>query len=122
MNQTPFRLRKVCNNCPFRADVPFLGLSSDRVTEIADALRGGATFHCHKTLADSGDDLAVNPASQFCAGALATMEQGGEVNQSVRIAERLGMYDPAEFDWAAQPVFSSLEEWEAALVERATDD
>lgn len=127
----PFRLKKVCANCPFRADEDFHGLQPERVSDIAQALRDGAAFHCHATLDYSRsdrfdeDDEPLSPVvknSQFCAGALATMEQGEEVNQIVQIAERLGLYDPDGFDWENQPVFEGLDEWEAALVQRAQDD
>lgn len=127
----PFRLKKVCTNCPFRADRDFHGLRAERVADIAQSLRDGTTFHCHSTLdyarADDLDDdgdarSPVVPKSQFCAGALATMEQGGEPNQIVRIAERLGSYDPEGFDWEGQPVFEGLDAWEDALVARADED
>lgn len=115
MARDPFRLRKVCGDCPFRADVPFLGLGTERVGEIARSLRDGASFHCHKTLDYDDEDDSVVESSQMCAGALATMEKGGEPNQSMRIAERLGLYDPEEFDWQGQPVHEGLDAWEAAL-------
>lgn len=127
----PFRLKKVCTDCPFRADKEFHGLDPERVSDIAQSLRDGASFHCHATLDYSraeeiGDDeeplSPVVKKSQFCAGALATMEQGGEANQIVRIGERLGLYDSEEFDWESQPVFEGLDEWEAALVRRAEED
>lgn len=115
----PFRLKKVCGDCPFRCDVPFEGLSSQRVAEIAASLRGGATFHCHKTLDYDDEGDPVVESSQMCAGALATMEWGREPNQAVLIAERLGLYDPDEFDWESQPVHEGLDRWEAALGARA---
>lgn len=130
-SRDPFRLKKVCADCPFRADKDFHGLRAERVSDIAQSLRDGATFHCHSTLdysrsddldADGEPESPVVAKSQFCAGALATMEQGGEANQIVRIAERLGLYDSEEFDWESQPVFEGLDEWEAALVARAAED
>lgn len=130
-SKDPFRLKKVCTDCPFRADKDFHGLQAERVSEIAQSLRDGATFHCHSTLdygranegGDDGDELSpVVAKSQFCAGALATMEQGGEPNQVVRIGERLGLYDSEAFDWEGQPVFEGLDAWESALVERDERD
>lgn len=127
----PFRLKTVCTDCPFRADKDFHGLHPERVSDIAQSLRDGASFHCHATLdysraeeiGDDEDPLSpVVEKSQFCAGALATMERGGEANQIVRIAERLGLYDSEEFDWENQPVFEGVDEWEAALVHRAKED
>lgn len=123
-SRTPFRLKKACSNCPFRADTPFYGLRPARVREIADSLRHGDTFSCHKTLDYSTESTEETGApahtakTQFCAGALATMERAGAPNQAVRIAERLGIYDPTEFDAASIPVYESLDEWETALVAR----
>lgn len=129
MPRSPFRLRKVCSTCPFRADEEFMGLSAERVSEIADSLRSGSSFHCHKTLdydrefeTEEEEASVMGPvveSSQICAGALATMEKGGEANQSMRIAERLGLYDPTEFDWEGQPVHEGLDAWESALSKRA---
>lgn len=130
-SRDPFRLKKVCTDCPFRADRDFHGLRAERVADIAQSLRDGATFHCHSTLDyslseeldESGEPCSpVVEKSQFCAGALATMEQGGEPNQIVRIAERLGIYDPEEFDWESQPVFEGLDAWEDALTSRAEEE
>lgn len=123
--RNPFRLKKVCADCPFRADVPFYGLHPERVADIAQALRDGATFHCHKTVSydlaeQHGEERsAATSQSQFCAGALATMEKGQEPNQIVRIAERLGLYVRDDFDWGGQPVFVGLDAWESALIARA---
>ena len=119
MNGSPFRLQKVRADCPFRRDVPFHGLDTERVEEIAESLRAGASFHCHKTLDYDADGDPVVESSQVCAGALATMEKGREPNQSMRVAERLGLYDPEEFDWESQPVHDGLDDWEAALAARA---
>ena len=55
-----FRLKKVCANCPFRKDIPFDGLSEDRVNDLRRRLNNGEPFHCHKTLDYSKLDDEVN--------------------------------------------------------------
>lgn len=110
----PFRLKKVCADCPFRNDRPF-PLREDRAQEIADALKMGAQFTCHKTIIygedKEGRETHGGKKQQFCAGALATIIKGNHANQVVQIAERLGLRDPDEFDHNAQPVCDSLDEW-----------
>lgn len=121
-----YTLKGPCSNCPFRNDKPFY-LGEDRVIEIAQSLRDGATFYCHKTLnmdaqddscdeEDEGNptrDSAIGNRARACAGALATMENEERPNQIMRIAERLGLYDRHNLDPDA-PVYSSLAEWTAA--------
>lgn len=113
----PFGLRGPCADCPFRSDKPF-HLGPGRRQEIADGLRAGADFPCHKTIdytahEDEGRGQRT-PGTQWCGGALATIERGDEgPNQSMRIGERLGLYDPSRIDPDA-PVHDGLDEWVAA--------
>ena len=99
------RLKKVCADCPFRRDRDFLGLSQERVREIADSLRMGETFQCHKTVYGRGE------REQLCAGALSTMEREGNPHQVVQVMERLGIDVSSHLDSSAQPVYNSLDEW-----------
>lgn len=114
IHNNPFRLKKVCADCPFRSDRPF-PLGGQRAEEIADALKMGLSFNCHKTIVygedEQGRDTHGGDKQQFCAGALATIIKGGHANGVVQIAERLGLRDPDEFDHDAQPVYDNLDEW-----------
>ena len=101
-------MTKPCANCPFRNDIkPYL--RSDRVREIERSLVR-AEFPCHKTTDhdDSGDQVPTGHETH-CAGALILMEKEGRSSQMMRIAERLGMYDPSKLDMSA-PVFNSFDE------------
>jgi hypothetical protein len=102
-----------CNNCPFRNDKPPFGLRPGRVREIAVALER-TTFTCHKTTVHNDDDddpgMIDGPNARHCAGALILMEKNGSSSQMMRIAERLGLYDPKRLDLDA-PVY---DDWEAA--------
>ena len=82
-------LKAPCADCPFRHDKPF-ALRRARCYQIADTLRRGGTFTCHKTNPETSEARA--PVPQFCAGALVTMDNGDELfdSQYVRIAARLG--------------------------------
>lgn len=123
MKHDPFRLKKVCSNCPFRSDREFHGLREERVRALGQALKDGAIFHCHKTVKydedeETGKETHNLEKSQFCAGALATIIKGGHANMTVQVGERLGLRDPDEFDHEAQPTYDSLDEWVEVMVER----
>lgn len=67
--------------------------------EIAQEIAGGAMFPCHETtVLDSDDELVASPTSQHCAGALIMMENQEQVNQAIRMAERIGLYDRTKLD------------------------
>lgn len=113
-----YSLRGPCSNCPFRSDKPFY-LHPERVDEIADSLERGESFSCHKHNDFDEDGQAVPTQSEReCGGVMATLEREERPNQMMRIAERLGMYNPANLDPNA-PVFDSIEEWRDAMHELA---
>lgn len=96
-----FDLKKPCDNCPFRRKGGVRYLAPVRVREIAHAMLDsqGSTFACHKTTVEEEDDEGMSrrsttARSQHCAGALIFAEKHGNANQPMRIAERLGLYDP----------------------------
>lgn len=112
---SPYALRKPCAACPFRTDIDF-PLRSGRAREFADQIRGGWEFPCHKTTVEGepdeegGSTMESGPGTKACAGALIVQEKEGRINQMMRVAERLGMYDASRLDMDA-PVFGSLSEW-----------
>jgi hypothetical protein len=117
-----YKLRRPCENCPFRTDVPGY-LRRERAQEIAEALAKGAEFACHQTTVSDeefggdGSERVATPDSAFCAGALITMERSGQANQIMRVAERLGLYEHEKLDMYA-PVHGSL----YAFVQHHGDD
>lgn len=100
-----FDLKQPCGNCPFRSDIPFhLPRAGSIIKGITE---GDKTFACHKTTIDTGDgELTDGRDSQHCAGALIFLEQQNRPNQMMRIAERLGMYNPTKLSKAV-PVYKS---------------
>ena len=110
----PFKLKKVCADCPFRND-RYFPMRVERAQEIVDALKMGMRFTCHKTIIygedEEGRETHGGEKQQFCAGALATIIKGKHANTVVQVADRLGIRDPDEFDHDAQPVYDSLDEW-----------
>lgn len=103
-----YRLRRPCPHCPFRTDVPPY-LRKERAQEIATSIARGATFPCHETTENDDEDagrVAV-AGSQACAGAMIAMEKSAQPNQMMRVAGRLGMFDPTRLDLGA-PVVGSL--------------
>ena len=86
-----FNLKKPCDNCPFRTDIDF-PLRKGRRAEIANELRSGGTFSCHKTI---DYDKGNTNKESHCVGALLVIDSEGILyqNQMVRIAERLGLFN-----------------------------
>ena len=108
----PYRLVSPCAHCPFRNDIPPF-LTRARVREIQRSLECGE-FPCHETVTYDEDDGEYVPRDEaHCAGALILKEKLGESSQMMRIAERLGMYDPRKLKLDA-PVYDSFDEMAAA--------
>jgi hypothetical protein len=104
--QMSYGLVTPCANCPFRTDVrPFI--TAARVREI---LSTDGDFPCHKTVTfdeDDEDGGTINTGKeQMCAGFLILLEHEQCPNQMMRIAERLGLYDPSKLRMDA-PVYKS---------------
>lgn len=103
-------LKRPCDNCPFLRGSTFeVSMVHARAEEIADGLRAGGSFDCHKTTNEGG----AGGKEKWCAGALGTMENEGNVtdNQMVRICGRLGFIgDPAELG-GLDELYNSLDEW-----------
>lgn len=111
-----YKLKTPCADCPFRTDVkPYLRAA--RVASLeGDLVHRQGTFTCHKTtVADPEDDGSRmdGPKAQHCAGAMILLEKIGRPNQMMRIAHRLGMYDPDALDMNA-PVYNSFHDMQSA--------
>jgi hypothetical protein len=104
----PYGMTTPCAKCPFRNDIrPYL--TSDRVREIEHSLLR-AEFPCHTTTEHDDEGECVPTGNEIhCAGALILMEKEQRSGQMMRIAERLGMYDPTKLDMGA-PVYNSFKE------------
>lgn len=111
-DSTPYRLVTPCSNCPFRTGDEAVRLSRDRAQGIADYLRSNqGDFHCHKTIdVDESGAPEIAAKTATCAGALVVLEKEGTSTQRMRVAEALGLYDPARLRHDA-PVFDTLDAW-----------
>src|SRR5882724_658150 len=103
-----YDLTKPCDKCPFRSDIrPYL--NEERAYEIGEA----DSFACHKTTESCDDeddsDRQATAKSQMCAGYLILREKMEQPSQSMRIAERLGLYDRTKLDMNAS-VFDDISE------------
>lgn len=100
-----------CARCPFRTDVDGY-LAPERAHEIATNLLDGCEFHCHQTTEydEKSDEMISGEGARFCGGALIMLERMGAPNQMMRIAERLGIYDPERLD-DGTPVAWSVDEF-----------
>lgn len=107
---TGYGLVRPCPKCPFRTDVPPY-LRPERVAGIAMDVQNGSEFYCHQTTVpdeddESGASMTRGEKTQVCAGSLILMEKAESPNQMMRIAERIGVYDPSRLDMDA-PVHDS---------------
>jgi hypothetical protein len=105
-----YGMKRPCADCPFlrKGGIP---LTSGRIEEISETVLGnpGGTFACHQTTGVKGGPKKVEA---HCAGALIFMEKNEASTQMLRIASRLGMYDPAQLDVDAfDLVYDDTDEW-----------
>lgn len=119
-----FALDRPCGNCPFRTDKPPFPLRRERAEEIADSLRRGESFVCHRTV-DYTDRDEETPGSgqdkaRMCAGARATLARetpGGEprmidAEQMARRMYMMGLLtDPVPELSEDIPVPDGLDSW-----------
>jgi hypothetical protein len=79
----------ILRQCPFLESMAH-GFSVDRLEEFATG-----ELHCHKTgTLDAEEGYVATLESVHCAGALIYLERDGRSHQMMRIAGRLGFYDP----------------------------
>lgn len=84
-----------CADCPFRSDRPAF-LTRARAREIVRAMKRDQHFDCHKTVdynTDDGEGGSTNK-SRICAGFAMMCETEGLPTQMMRIAGRIGLYNP----------------------------
>ena len=114
-----YTMTKPCNFCPFVIG-GLAHLGPDRAEAIGgqivdfDGCGGRSEFVCHKTgEAEEDGDIREkrDGSSVHCAGALIFAEKQEAQTQMMRIAERLGMYDPSKLDKASfDRVFDNLDD------------
>ncbi len=119
-----YTMTKPCPECPFRRGAGAVRLMSGRVDEIAGLMLNpqGGEFPCHKTtVVDEDDDESgrcSTPDSQHCAGALIFAEKNDNHTGMMKIAGRLGMYDPSKLDQASfDEVFDDIDEMRATALD-----
>lgn len=99
--QQQFRLKKPCENCPFRNDENGIPLMPGRRESIIEDLltNAASTFHCHKTV-DYSDETPKTNKACHCAGAAAVAQKFGRQTQAVQIASRLRIIPFEHYDEA----------------------
>ncbi len=113
-----FDAKRPCADCPFRKDRHF-PLDGPRRQEIAQSLRDGFVFACHKTTVScpGKGGLKAGPNSQACAGAEVLAERsGGGDKMAYAFSKALMGRDPSRFA-ADLPIYDTLEEFEADTLE-----
>jgi hypothetical protein len=111
-----YDLHKPCNHCPFLREGG-IKLRADRIREISDLMLYGNSggFPCHRTTKynDEHGDLMEDANSKHCTGALVYAEKQERSTQMMRIAERLGLYNPELVMTEANVdmVWGDVDEW-----------
>jgi hypothetical protein len=113
-----YSMVKPCANCPFRRGTA-MRLTRARVKEIDSMMLNsqGGLFPCHKTTRfdDATGSHVPHNGEVHCAGALIFAEKNGNQTQMMRIAGRLGMYDPSKMKPHHDEVFDSMAEMRKAV-------
>jgi hypothetical protein len=115
-----FTRKAPCGDCPFLRSKRRINLRPERVEEIAGIMLDRddrRTFTCH---ADVHAKKRIKKIDQeHCVGALIFSQKNDSMNQILRIAMRLGIYDPdALGDPAVRDrVFDTLDEMMKAHAE-----
>lgn len=111
----PLRLKKPCQNCPFRTEGS-IGLRPGRLEGIAEGLLEDdlSSFHCHKTIhSKSGgewnDDGEYIPSGKeaVCAGSIAYLLNEGRPSVPMRLAVAIGILNYADYADAREMVFNA---------------
>lgn len=98
-----------CDNCPFRSDKPFRGLTKKRVIEIDQAINNDRFFSCHKDIAKE--------KKRACAGSIIYLEKsslGAFANVTYRLASMRGDFTPDQIknlNLNSTPIVASLDEF-----------
>jgi hypothetical protein len=119
-DKKPYAMTAPCESCPFRREGG-IRLTAGRIREIGGMMLDsqGGTFHCHKTTEHDDDNDEYIPTGNEieCAGALIFAEKNGNQTQMMRIAGRLGLYNPDSMQ-DKDSVFDTLAEMLATAVDR----
>lgn len=110
---------KPCLHCPFRKDVLGGGkfIRGARARQIAEELRRGWSFSCHRTVHHDDDGDPIDREGELhCAGAAIVLERDGTPNQLMQLAQRLGCWKPPTDP--QQVVVASLDDFVAHHSER----
>ena len=104
--------KKPCPECPFLKSRGYL--KPERARSIAKnaASRHGEAFWCHKTVQKARKRDGTTGPALHCAGSAALSEKLGVQTQALRIALRLGMYDPADLEQYFDLVYDSIDDME----------
>jgi hypothetical protein len=102
-------IHRPCDNCPFLKSMSYLRPA--RARELAENALSwdGQAFWCHKTLDQFTVATNTKSDAMHCAGSAILSEKHGIVTQSLRIAGRLGLYNPDQLR-GHDLVYESLEE------------
>ena len=115
-----FDMKKACDSCPFRSDIPLIG-APDWAHDVLKGIRRGNLAHsCHKT-DPKADGFKGTKKTQHCMGFLGLMKNMGEVSGSDAIAAMVR----GDLDWDKIPtegIWKSMDEMMLAYLKKYRDE
>ena len=112
------RLRKPCDNCPFRTDVDRF-LHPKRYLSIARSMVDmGESFTCHKhnQFDDETGKAITNAESMSCAGGMIWLQHQKKPNTLMQVMQRFGLFNPSKLRMDS-PVYRTRREFEQGIEE-----
>ena len=125
-----FRVRRPCEKCPFRTDIPpFLTVA--RAHEIQTSIYRGDSFWCHETVdydrwedddGETADFYHAGSKESVCAGSIMVADLEGKPDQLTRVAEGLRQDGFDDIRNCGVPVYESFSAWAKAQETRGSSD
>lgn len=115
-----FEMKKPCDSCPFRSDIPLIG-APDWAQDVLQGVRRGNLAHsCHKT-DPKADGFKGTGKTYHCMGFLGMMKNMDQVTGS----EAILAMARGDLDWSAIPtdgVWKTMEDMMLAYMCKYRDD
>lgn len=116
-----FDMKKPCETCPFRKDIPLDGAPDWALDVLKGFVRGALSHSCHKT-DPNADGFKGGKRKQHCIGILGVMKNMGNICISGEAAHALVT---GELDWDKVPTencWKDIREMAGAYVEKYREE
>lgn len=120
MSEWEFSMKKPCDSCPFRSDIPLDGAPDWALDVLRGIRRGNLAHSCHKT-DPKADGYRGTSKTQHCMGFLGLMKNIGQISGS----EAMLAMVRGELDWDKIPtegIWKSVDEMLLAYLCKYRDE